>query len=64
METTWRGKLIGRMHDAKVTRKDLADHLHLGKTYITMILNGYRNPPGAEEILTGAFLEIIADRER
>ena len=64
METTWRGNLIGMMYSAspRVTRKELADKIGLKKSYITMILNGHRNPPGAEELLTGAFREIMAER--
>lgn len=59
----WSGNLIGRMHNANVTRQDLADKLELNKSYISMILNGQRNPKNAKEQLTNAFEEIVRERE-
>lgn len=61
--TLWTGVLIGKMHNAHVSRKDLADKLGVGKAYITMILNGQRNPKNAKEMLTSAFDEIAKEKE-
>ena len=62
MAQKWTGSLIGKMHNAKVTRQDLADKLGLNKSYISMILNGQRNPKNAKEQLTNAFEEIVRER--
>lgn len=58
----WSGALIGKMHNANVTRQDLADKLGLNKSYISMILNGQRNPKNAKEQLNNAFDEIVRER--
>lgn len=63
MTQKWTGTLIGKMHNANITRKDLADKLGVGKPYVTMILNGQRNPKNAKELLTTAFEEIVKERE-
>lgn len=58
----WTGNLIGAMHNAKITRKDIADELGVSKAYVTMILNGARNPPKARERLEAAF-ETVKERK-
>ena len=63
MREAWTGELLGKMHVSRVSRKDLSDKLGVGKSYITMILNGERNPAGAQERLEKAFEEIVSERE-
>lgn len=58
----WRGVLIGRMHNYKVTQIDLANKLGLRRDYVSSVLNGKRNPPGAEERYNKAFVEILNER--
>ena len=55
MPEAWTGKLIGEMHNARITYDDLAAELGCGKAYVCMILNGRRNPEGAEQRLNEAF---------
>lgn len=55
MPEEWTGNLIGRMHNAEITYDDLAAELGCKKAYISMILNGRRNPPWAEVRLNEAF---------
>ena len=62
MAEKWTGDLIGRMHNAGVTRLELATELGVGKAYITMILNGSRTPPNAKERLNGAFRAVLEKR--
>lgn len=64
MPETWTGNLIGEMHNHKVTYDDLANELGCGKAYISMILNGKRNPQGAEERLTAAFHKVVEKRKK
>ena len=60
--STWRGRLIGKMKDNKVTVTEVAKHLGLTKSYVSMILRGYRTPLGAEAKLKAAVNAIIAGR--
>jgi len=63
MREKWTGDLIGRMHNADVTFDELGAELGWGKSYISMILNGTRNPNGAQEKMEAAF-EAIVERKR
>ena len=58
----WTGDLVGRMHNAGITRQELADKLGVGKAYISMILNCDRTPKNAEETLNRAFEELLAEK--
>lgn len=60
MPETWTGDLIGAMHNKKITRKDLAEELGVTKAYVTMILNGQRNPPKIQSRMENAFAAIVA----
>jgi hypothetical protein len=62
MPEMWTGDLIGRMHNAKVTKVDIANELGVHKSYISMILNGQRKPRNAEAKLNAAFDAIMARR--
>lgn len=63
MPQPWTGELIGRMHNAGVTYEELAKEIGVGKSYISMLLNSKRNPPGAEERLNHAFDAILEKRK-
>ena len=59
---SWQAKLIGRMHDRRVTRVEVARELGVTKAYVTMILNGRRNPPNAEAKLNWALEKVLERR--
>ena len=63
MPEAWTGDLIGRMHNAGVTYDDLAAEIGCGKSYLSMVLNGKRNPKGATERLNAAFALVIEKRK-
>lgn len=48
MPKEWTGNLVGLMHVHKISFQTLAEHLGLSKQYVSMVLNGKRNPPDAE----------------
>ena len=62
MPEKWTGVLIGKMHNARVSY-DLAAELGLTKGYLSMILNGKRNPPGARKRLEDAVKAVIERRK-
>ena len=55
----WTGDLVGLMHLHKITGQMLAEHLGLTNRYVSMVLNGHREPPDAEERFNRAVQEII-----
>jgi len=59
----WTGRLIGRMHNNKVTLEQLAAYLGWTKSYCSMILNGQRKPRGIREKMEAAVSDIIKGRE-
>lgn len=63
MPEAWTGKLIGKMHNARITYDDLAAELGCGKAYVCMILNGRRKPEGAEQRLNEAFIRAKQKKE-
>ena len=57
----WTGNLVGLMHDHKITKSQLAEHLGVSREYVSMVLNGHRAPMGAEEKFRSAVEQIIAE---
>ena len=54
----WIGEVVGEMHIRKISIKQLATHLGMTPEYISMVLNGHREPAGIEERLRKAIEEI------
>ena len=63
MREPWTGDLIGRMHNEHITYDDLAAEMGVGKAYLSMILNGWRSPAGAEQRLNAAYYAVLAKRK-
>ena len=63
MVQKWTGRLLGKMHNEGVSFDDLASELGYTKAYISMILNGKRNPSGAKVKLEQAVDTILKKRE-
>lgn len=59
----WTGDLVGLMHDNKISKTDLAKELNMSREYVSMVLNGHREPPGARELFFDAARRILANRE-
>lgn len=59
MPAQWTANIVGQMHLFRISKKDLAEHLNMTPEYISMVLNGHREPPGAEERFRKALGEII-----
>ena len=59
MPKKWTGNLVGLMHDEKISFSELADELGVTNRYVSMVLNGHREPEGAEEKFTAALNRLI-----
>ncbi|MBO5885303.1 MAG: helix-turn-helix transcriptional regulator [Bacteroidaceae bacterium] len=59
----WTGNLVGLMHNHRITSTRLADKLGVTNRYVSMVLNGHRNPVGAQARFESAVLELIAEAQ-
>lgn len=55
----WTGDLVGLMHDNKISKTLLAGELDVTREYVSMVLNGHREPAGAEQRFRDAVNRII-----
>lgn len=62
MPEAWTGNLIGKMHNKGITYDDLAEEMGVTKSYISMILNGKRKPPGIRGRMDTAVNTIVQRR--
>lgn len=58
----WTGRLIGKMHNERITYAELAEEMGVNKSYISMLLNGRRKPPNIQKRMEDAVDAIIARR--
>lgn len=63
MSVSWAGQLVGEMHDAGITGRQLAKHMGLTPGYVSMILNGKKSPKQVEERFRAAVDEIRQEKE-
>lgn len=59
----WIGEVVGEMHIRKISIKQLASHLDVTPEYISMVLNGHREPVGIEARLRKVIEEIAENNE-
>ena len=63
MLAQWTGDLVGRMHRNKVTITQLAQEMGVSREYVSMILNGHRNPVGIEQRMNDALNNLIEKQD-
>ena len=63
MPAQWTGKLIGEIHNAGLTIKEVARRADLHDKYVSQVLNADREAPSAEAKLRKALDELIKERE-
>ena len=63
MTKKWTGKLVGLMHDHKISKTELAAELGVSREYVSMVLNEHRKPAGAEEQFNAAVNRLIERKE-
>lgn len=62
MPKKWTGDLVGLMHNHRISKTDLADELGVTREYVSMVLNGHREPAGAKERFEAAVNSLIMKR--
>ncbi|MBC8546490.1 hypothetical protein H8711_06020 [Clostridiaceae bacterium NSJ-31] len=58
MPAQWTAEIVGEMHLKGITAKQLAEHMGLNPKYVSVVLNGHREPKGAENRFRKALDEI------
>jgi len=60
----WTGDVVAKMHVNRISYETLAEKLGFTKSYVSMVLNGSRRPPGAEKKFSAALDEILKERRQ
>lgn len=63
MPEKWTGRLVGKMHNERVTFDELAKEMGVTKPYVSMLLNGKRNPEGVQMRMEKALDAILQRRK-
>lgn len=63
MPAKWTAELLGEMHLAGVTAKQLAAEAGWHDKYLSAVMNGHREPKGAENTLKEAFRRIVEQKK-
>ncbi|MCI1951770.1 MAG: hypothetical protein LKJ50_03180 [Clostridiales bacterium] len=63
MPAQWTAELIGKMHLYGITAKELSSQLKYHPKYVSAVINGHKEPKGAEEKFNLALDEIIKQKE-
>lgn len=61
MPAQWTGDVIGEMHLKKIPKKRLAEYMGVTPEYVSMVLNGHREPEGAEQRFRAAVEALIQE---
>lgn len=62
MPKKWTGDLVGLMHIHRISLQMLANELGVTDRYVSMVLNGHREPTGAKERFEKATERLIAKK--
>lgn len=63
MPAQWTGDLVGRMHNAGITCKELAARMGKNDKYVSGVLNGHYTPKKAETEFNAAFAALVKEKE-
>lgn len=64
MPEQWTADLLGKMHMAGITAKQLSEEAGMNPKYVSTIINGHVNPKNAEKVLNAAFQRIVEAKEK
>lgn len=63
MPKEWTGDLVGLMHTHKISFARLAEELGVTNRYVSMVLNGHREPMDAETRFRAAVNRLMSEKE-
>ena len=59
MVAQWIGDCIGIMHIHHISNTRLAQEMGITREYLSMLLNGHREPPGTEQRIRAAIDRLL-----
>ncbi len=62
MPAQWTGEIVGKLHANRIPQNKLAAHMGLTPEYVSMVLNGKREPQNAELVFRAALEKLIAEK--
>lgn len=63
MPAQWTADIIGKMHLAGITAKQLAEEAGWHEKYLSAVMNGHREPKDAEVKVRAALSRLIANQK-
>ena len=63
MPENWTAQIIANLHLNRISKKQLAEQLGYTPEYVSMVLNGHRNPNGAESEFSKALDKLIKQKQ-
>lgn len=63
MIAQWTAEIVGKMHIAGITAKQLAAEVGWHEKYLSAVLNGHRSPKNAEQSLRQALERLVEKKE-
>lgn len=62
MVEAWTGSIVGLLHTHKIKQTELAREMGVTAQYVSMVLNGKKNPKDAKERMEAAINAIVERR--
>ena len=62
MPAQWTGEVVGEMHLNSISAQELSRKMGIHPKYFSAIMNGHREPKGAEEKVRAALDELIREK--
>ena len=59
MPAQWTGRIVGELHNNKLTLKELAKEVNWNDKYLSQVINSENPPKGAEQKLSDALDRLI-----
>ena len=63
MPAQWTGRIVGELHNNRITLKELAKEVGWNDKYLSQVINSENPPKDAEQKLTDAMHRLIENRE-
>lgn len=63
MPAQWTGRIVGELHNNRITLKELAAEVGWNDKYLSQVINADNPPKGAEQKLSDALKRLIEKRE-
>ena len=63
MPAQWTGRIVGELHNNRITLKELAKEVGWNDKYLSQVINSENPPKDSEQKLTDAMRRLIESKE-